>query len=204
MTQDSGMLSLLFVDDHPLYREGLRLALAVAEPSLHVRVADGEVSALAALATTPEPDLCLVDYRLGAGNGLDLLAKIGTQYPSVARGLLCAQPTPEIVARAQALGCVACLSKDRDAQTLAEALTQLFDGGTIFDVPGAGSVGPALTTKRLEILRLAAQGQSNKEIARSLGITERTVKDHWMYIFEQLGVSHRAEAVSLAHRTNML
>ncbi|MDB5466939.1 MAG: DNA-binding response regulator, partial [Phenylobacterium sp.] len=58
--------------------------------------------------------------------------------------------------------------------------------------------------KRLQVLDLAARGGSNKEIARSLGISERTVKDHWQYIFAQLGAANRAEAVSKAHHLRLL
>jgi DNA-binding NarL/FixJ family response regulator len=75
----------------------------------------------------------------------------------------------------------------------------------VFDVAPASSAGlPTLSDKRKEILRLVAKGLSNKEISALMGTSERTVKDHWGYIFEQMGVSNRTEAVSQALRERLL
>ena len=127
--------SLLFVDDHPLYREGLRRALLDAMPELRViDVADG-AGAVASLSANADIDLCLVDFRLADEDGLSLLSAIGKQFPAVARGVLCSAPTGEVAARAKDAGCLACLSKDRSASSLVEALGALRDGHAVFDVP---------------------------------------------------------------------
>lgn len=208
MTSERATHSLLFVDDHPLYREGMRRTLAEALPELRVFVAEDEPSALATLKSNAEVDLCLADYRLGQSDGIALLRRIGADHPDVARGLLCAALTPELVQNAKAIGCVACLSKDRDAERLADALRRLFGGHTVFDEPVARRTADGdprtLSARRMEVLRLAAAGMSNKEIGRKLGIVERSVKDHWARIFEQLGVSTRTEAVGVAFRRNLL
>jgi len=196
--------SLLFVDDHPLYREGIRRTLVETLAGLRVQVADTPDNALLALRAEPDTDLCLADYRLRDADGLSLLERVGVEFPTVARGLLCAALTPELVQRARAIGCVACLSKDRNADGLAEALNMLFDGGTVFDTSNPEGSERIVTAKRLEILRLAAAGMTNKDIARKLGIAERSVKDHWAHLFEQLEVSTRAEAVGMAYRRNLL
>lgn len=199
------MYTLLFVDDHPLYREGVRRALTDAMPALRIVLASGTVSALEVLGAEPDIDLCLSDFQLPDGDGLMLLGQVARQHPTVARGLLCGAPDPAMARQAKALGCVACLSKDRDIASLGEALHQLFDGGSVYDVePAAVMAVVALSDKRKEILRLAAKGLSNKEISALLGISERTVKDHWSYIFEQMGVSNRTEAVSQALRERLL
>lgn len=196
------MTRLLFVDDHPLYRSGVQLALARMMPDLAVDLAATADEALACLSREPNLDLCLSDYRLPGGNGLDLLAEAGRRWPTVARGLLCSDPTPDLARRAQALGCVACLSKARDMEALVDALAVLFQGGALFD--GEGPAPTALSDKRRQVLELAARGQSNKAIARELGCTERTVKDHWARIFERLQVVNRAEAISRAHELRLL
>lgn len=198
------MHSLLFVDDHPLYREGIRHTLAEALPGLRVRVADTPDSALTAPRAEPDTELCLSDYRLRDGHGLGLLQSVSAEFPTVARGLLCAAPTPELVQRARAIGCVACLSKNRDAEGLVEALTLLFKGEPVFDTSSHEGAERSVTAKRLEILRLAAAGMTNRAIAVKLGIAERSVKDHWAHLFEQLEVSTRAEAVGVAYRRNLL
>lgn len=199
------MYTLLFVDDHPLYREGVRRALSDAMPELRIVLADCVASALAVLAQDADIDLCLSDFMLPDGDGLMLLGQVAQRYPTVARGLFCGAPDAAMARQAQAIGCVACLSKDRDIGLLGEALKVLFDGGRVFDVAPAPDLGQAnLSDKRKEILRLAAKGLSNKEISGLLGISERTVKDHWGYIFDQMGVSNRTEAVSQAMRERLL
>lgn len=199
------MYTLLFVDDHPLYREGVRRALSDALPSLRILLADRMAAALDVLADEPDIDLCLSDFMLPDGDGLALLAQVSARHPSVARGLLCGAPDGAMARQAKALGCVACLRKDRDIASLGEALATLFNGGTVFDVAPSPSTGqPVLSDKRKDILRLAAKGLSNKEISSLLGIAERTVKDHWTYIFDQMGVSNRTEAVSQALRERLL
>lgn len=196
--------TLLFVDDHPLYREGLRRAVLDAMPELRViDVADG-AGAMASLATNADIDLCLVDFRLADEDGLSLLSAIGKQFPAVARGVLCSAPTGEVAARAKDAGCLACLSKDRSASSLVDALRALRDGHAVFDVPPTPTTVHRLTERRVEILRLASGGATNQEIADRLGISERTVKDHWSYIFLQLDVTSRAEAVGRAHRAGLL
>lgn len=196
------MARLLFVDDHPLYRAGVESALRRALPDLAVDVAGSAEEALSCLTNEPGIDLCLADYRLPGADGLSLLAEVGVRWPTIARGLLCADPTPELARRAAALGCVACLSKARDMEPLVDALATLFQGGTVFD--GDGPSAAALSDKRRLVLELAARGQSNKAIARELGVTERTVKDHWTRIFERLEVANRAEAINRAHQLRLL
>lgn len=199
------MHTLLFVDDHPLYREGVQRALADAMPELRTVLASDQRSALQVLAMDAEIDLCLADFNLPDGDGLALLRQVRQLHPWVARGLLCAAPDPVMAGQAQAMGCVACLTKGRDIASLGEALRTLFNGGAVFDVrPHAGMAAPNLSEKRKEILRLAAKGLSNKEISSLLGVSERTVKDHWAHIFEQMGVSNRTEAVGQALRERML
>ncbi|HIV70969.1 MAG TPA: response regulator transcription factor [Candidatus Aquabacterium excrementipullorum] len=199
------MYTLLFVDDHPLYREGVRRALSDAMPGLRILLADRNASAQTVLAAEPEIDLCLSDFQLPDGDGLALLGQVARQHPTVARGLLCGAPDAAMARQAQMLGCVACLSKDRDIASLGDALRTLFEGGSVYDVAPAPALGTtSLSDKRKEILRLAAKGLSNKEISGLLGISERTVKDHWSYIFEQMGVSNRTEAVSQALRERLL
>lgn len=199
------MYTLLFVDDHPLYREGVRRALSDAMPELRILLADGSASALQALAADDDVDLCLSDFHLPDGDGLALLGQVARRHPTVARGLLCGAPDPAMARQAQQLGCVACLSKDRDIASLGEALRSLFEGGSVYDVTPAPELSViSLSDKRKEILRLAAKGLSNKEISALLGISERTVKDHWSYIFEQMGASNRTEAVSQALRERLL
>lgn len=196
------MPRLLFVDDHPLYGAGVQAALSSAWPELSVTLAADADEALRRLTSDASADLCLVDLRLPGQDGLALLETLAAGWPWIARGLLCSEPSPAIAARARAAGCVACLSKTRDMHTLADAVRRLFAGELVFDAVVPEST--PLSDKRRQVLRLAAAGKTNKQIAHDLGITERTVKDHWSYIFAQLGVANRAEAVARAHQREMI
>lgn len=196
------MARLLFVDDHPLYRSGVQLALVSAMADLTIDLAASADEALALLAADPNVDLCLSDYRLPETDGLALLTEIGRRWPTIARGLLCSDATADLARRAAAIGCVACLSKGRDMDGLCAALATLFQGGAVFDAEGPPA--STLSDKRRLVLELAARGASNKMIARELGCTERTVKDHWARIFERLAVANRTEAINRAHELRLL
>lgn len=199
------MRRLLFVDDHPIYRDGVARVLASALPDLQVTAVEGVAAALAAVETGPEPDLCLTDYRLADGDGLALVALLRARMPSLAVGLLCADPGDLLVARARAAGAVACLSKDRDAAALAAAIETLFDGGAVFDDgPRLHPAGPPFSIRRREILSLAAEGMLDKQIGDRLGISESTVRNHWQHMFTRLDVSNRTEAVSRAIRLGLI
>jgi DNA-binding NarL/FixJ family response regulator len=207
LAQNAPMRSLLLVDDHPLYRDGMRRALEEALPALQVHLAADATAALAVLEASPDLDLCISDYRLPHCNGLQLLEQVGQSFPLVARALLGSVLTPELAQRAQTVGCVACLSKDRDAQAMTAALQVLFDGGTLFDVqPAAGADAGTggLSERRMQVLRLAAAGFTNRDIALQMSVSERTIKDHWTYIFEQLQVANRVEAVTRAIQSQLL
>jgi DNA-binding NarL/FixJ family response regulator len=198
-----GVLSrLLFIDDHPLYRAGVGLALERSMPDLEIVLAGSAAEAIKVLEGGLDVDLCLSDLRLPGEDGFTLLEEVGARWPSIARGVLCAEPSAEIARRARTLGCVACLSKSRDIEDLTGALALLFTGEEVFDVESAGDID--LSLRRRRVLEMAAKGLSNKEIGRELGISERTVKDHWAGIFGQLEVANRVEAVSRAHQLRLI
>ena len=194
---------LLFIDDHPVYGEGLAYALSSRLPGLDIQTHSQAESALEALQNQ-DVDLLLCDYRLQGRDGLDVLAEVSERFPSVALGLICADLTPLLVQRAMGLGAVACLSKRRDVAAMAEALEQLLAGETVYDSQPPQQEQYGISDHRITIIRLASGGLSNKRIANALSITERTVKDHWQVIFERLGVSNRIEAIQKAQSIGLI
>jgi DNA-binding NarL/FixJ family response regulator len=198
------MRSLLFVDDHPIYRDGLARTLATAMPDLSVTAVEGVRAALDWLAAH-EADLCLTDFRLADGDGMALVLQVRAQWPLTAVGLLCAEVTDLLVERAQAAGAVACLSKDRDAEALTAALEALYAGGVVFDsAMRSHPAAPPFSLRRREILSMAAEGLLDKQIGDRLGISESTVRNHWQHMFLRLDVSNRTEAVSRAIRLGLI
>ena len=197
------MKTVLFVDDHPLFREGLRAALEALDPGLRVVTATDAASALAALAADPSIDLCLTDYRLPQSDGLDLAREVRARHPSVAVALLSGDASLGLAARARAAGAVACLNKTRDVSSLAAAIESVFNGGEVFDDDAAGG-GVLLSERRREIVRFAADGLLDKQIGARLDISESTVRNHWLHIFAQLGVGNRTEAVAKSMRLGLI
>jgi len=197
--------TMLFVDDHPIYRDGLQRALADALPDIRVLTASGAEAALGLLEATRDIDFCLADYRLGDGDGASLLDEIHRRYPEIAIGLLCADPPAGIIERLKAIGGVACLSKDRDTDSLASAIDTIFNGGLVFDeslLPAASS--RSLSIRRRKILQLAGKGYPDKQIGEQLEISESTVRNHWQHIFVRLEAGNRTEAVVKALRLGLI
>jgi DNA-binding NarL/FixJ family response regulator len=205
LRRTDAMRRILFVDDHPIYRDGVRRVLESNNADVQVFTADGASAALKLLAEASDIDLCLTDQRLLDGEGADLARQVRELYPSIAVGLLCAEPTLTLANEMRAIGAVACLSKDRDTSALCDAIDTLYNGGSIFDDFTRGAVGErSVSLRRREILVFAGQGLLDKQISDKMGITESTVRNHWQHIFSQLNVSNRTEAVTKALRQGLI
>ncbi|GGI32888.1 response regulator transcription factor [Bradyrhizobium guangdongense] len=199
------MRTMLFVDDHPIYREGLKRALFELVHDLDVVVASGTQEALQLVDARADIDLILADYRLADGDGISILRTVAPSHCDVGLGILCADVTSDLIARVKKLGGVACLSKNRDVTQLASAIETLFAGGMVFDEKEFTSARDgSLSIRRQEIVLLAAGGYLDKEISERLNISESTVRNHWQHIFAQLGASNRTEAVFKATRLGLI
>jgi DNA-binding NarL/FixJ family response regulator len=195
---------MLFVDDHPIYREGFERALADVLPDIRVLTASGTETALALLTRTREVDLCLADYRLADGDGASLLNEVRRRHPEIAIGFLCADPSPSIIDHARTIGGVACLSKDRDTEALASAIQTIFNGGLVFDDQLPNPSFQSLSIRRRKILQLAGKGLADKQIGEQLDISENTVRNHWQHIFIRLDAGNRTEAVVKALQSGLI
>jgi len=199
------MRRMLFVDDHPIYRDGLRRAILGMSADMDFADVEGVSAALARLERDHEFDLCLVDHRLGDGEGLDLARKIRTLYPTIAVGMLTAAPARELASELRRIGGVACLAKSRNALSLCRAIDALFRGELVFDEDERTEPGEvAISKRKREVLALASAGMQDKQIGKQLAISESTVRHHWKQIFMRLGAGNRAEAVSKAHQSRLL
>jgi DNA-binding NarL/FixJ family response regulator len=212
------MTKILIVDDHPLYREGVMSALG-GHPLRALVVGAASVDeALKILADDPTVDVALVDYRLGADDGLHGLRRIGTSHPAVARVLLSGYESGDLARAAQQAGAQAFLPKSHSIAQMVAAIQTVLDGGVYW--PGRAAASPAapapapvaaargplhtLTIRQLEVLQLLGTGKSNADIAADLGITERTAKAHLKGVFDALGVDTRVKAVVRAGQLGWL
>jgi DNA-binding NarL/FixJ family response regulator len=204
---------VVIVDDHTLFREGLRKILET-DGGIDVvgDVDDPEVATR--LVTETQPDVLLLDIRMPQANGLDYIGVVRAARPQIKILVLTASDDPHDHARAVRLGANGILLKDSARDTLTQAIAAIDAGGLWLDPRTAaglagtlsGEVGggdpdrPLLTEREIVIVRLIAAGRRNREVGTELAISERTVKTHLTHIFRKLGVRDRAGLAMYALR----
>jgi DNA-binding NarL/FixJ family response regulator len=200
---------LLIVDDHAVVRLGLAQLLRQMPGGCEVSEAADLSQALAVLAARPDVALVVLDVHLPGMPPLQALSSMRRSFPLLPVLLLSADTDADLASRALREGAAGWLPKSADARMLLAAVELVMQGGCY--VPAflrqrsAAVAEESLTSRQLEVLAQLIQGRSNKEIARTLGMAEPTVKGHLVTIFRVLRVRNRAEAVSAgqAHlRTN--
>ncbi|HEX7149996.1 MAG TPA: response regulator transcription factor [Thermoanaerobaculia bacterium] len=190
-------MNLLIVDDHPIVREGLVAALERRDGFVIAGAFGSAEEALAATARL-RPDVVLLDLELPGMSGVEAVAKFGV--PVV---VLTAYASDEQIETALRNGARGYLLKGAAVDDIERAIRSAARGETWLDPRVATRVvalshAPRLSAREREVLALITRGQSNKEIAHALGITERTVKFHVTAILNKLGAENRAQAVALA------
>ena len=167
--------------------------------------------------TNLRPDLVLMDVRMDGGDGLNALGRMKLDHPDLPIVLYSAYDNPTYIARAVALGASGYVLKSASRQRLHEALTTAASGESAWTREELRRVTGALATPRLsqdievpltqresEVLRQMALGLTNKEIAKMLGISYETVKEHVQHILRKIGVSDRTQAAVWAVRKNLV
>jgi DNA-binding NarL/FixJ family response regulator len=204
-------ISVLIVDDHPVVRRGLRVLLEVQD-GIEVAGEAGDGATALALDAERAPDVILLDLKLPGRDGIAVLGELRAR-DSAARVLVLTSATePASASLAVRSGAAGVLYKDVDPDALVRAIRSVHDGhlllapeaaGTLVRSAGAwGAVAglEALTGREREVLAEIAKGRSNREIARTLGVSEKTVKAHVSSVLAKLGVQDRTQAALLAVR----
>jgi DNA-binding NarL/FixJ family response regulator len=206
------MIRILIVDDHPVVREGLTAVLEGVPDVRVVGTAESAEEALAAMKTA-RPDIVLLDLELPGMSGIDAIPRLIAGGDHVRVIVLTAYDTEERVLGAIRAGAGGYLLKGAAAAEIVHAIRAVREGGSYLTPRVATRVmaqlsgrsrSSILTEREREVLRLIAQGQSNKQIGRQLSITERTVKFHVTSIFNKLGTDNRAQAIAVAARRGLL
>jgi DNA-binding NarL/FixJ family response regulator len=202
------MISVLIADDHPVVRQGISVLLSVHEDMTVVgEAADGEQTLR--LAAELRPDVLLLDLKLPVLDGVAVLGQLPERSPATRALVLTSAADRSQVSLALQSGAAGFLYKDVDPDALVRAIRSVHDGHTLVaaevaDVLSAGPPGHdgirALTRREREVLALLAEGRSNREIARSLGVSEKTIKTHVSSVLAKLGVADRTQAAVLAVR----
>lgn len=197
-------MKILLVDDHPLFREGLRLVLQSLDAEVRVIEAADARSARATLEGKDELDLIVVDLALPDAAPFDVLVAARRLQPQVPVVVVTATESRYEVDRAAALGAQGYLFKSTPRTQLLAGLRKVLDGGLAFPQRGDASKPEALTERQLEVLRMLSRGMSNREIASALDVAENTVKVHLATIYRLLGVTRRTSALLKAQQAGLL
>lgn len=211
-------MKLLIVDDHAIVREGLAAMLRQVGPETVVLQASDGAEGLCMAELHPDLDAVFLDLQMPGVSGMSAVPEFGRRRPALPVIVLSSSEDPHDVRRALALGALGYVPKSAPPQTLLSAL-QLVLTGNIYVPPlmldastashraaaaGDKGVRGALTERQMEVLRQLSAGLSNKEIARELGLSDKTVKAHVTSIFKTLDVVNRTQAASAARRADLL
>ena len=207
----TGRITVLIADDHPVVRQGLQVLLSVQDDIDVVgEAADGEQAV--AMAAELVPDVILLDLKLPGMDGIEVLRELRDAGLATRALVLTSASDRALVTLAVQAGAAGFLYKDVDPDALVRALRSVQDGNTLLAPEAAGSLlrSPvaasavrgigALTGREREVLAQIAEGRSNREIARLLRVSEKTVKTHVSSVLAKLGVADRTQAALLAVR----
>ncbi len=205
---------VLIVDDHEVVRVGLKQTFQ--ESGIEVCGEAASAAEALKLVETCKPDVVLLDIRMEGGDGLNTLGRIKLDHQDLPILLFSAYDNPTYVARAVALGAAGYVVKDASRERLLECVQTAARGESAWTreelrrVTGAlatprlqGDIEVPLTQRESEVLRQMALGLTNKEIAKALGISYETVKEHVQHILRKIGVTDRTQAAVWAVRKNL-
>ncbi len=207
---------ILLVDDHAMFREGVKLLL---QRESHIEVVGEAANPEEALelAARQQPDLVLLDVDLFGHDGLEIIEELQTSVPRADIIVLTGMRDPELQGRALRAGARGFLQKEQTGELVLRAIQKVRDGEVWFD---RNTVGAAvarlisgesdeeepvdqLTPREREITRLVGEGLKNDAIAERLFISEKTVRNHLTVIFDKAGVRDRLHLAIYAYRRGL-
>jgi len=203
-------MRILLAEDHKVVREGTRRLLE-SQPDFEVVGEASDGIEAVELAKKLKPEIIIMDVSMPRLNGIEATRQIKAIYPNIAILPLTGYDDDEYVFALLEAGAAGYLLKDSSGEELIEAIRQVMTGEPVLhpkimkkvlnrlrspvEEQATQSAGEILSDRETEVLRLAAQGMSNMEIADSLTLSVRTVQTHLRSIFNKLGVGSRSEAI---------
>jgi DNA-binding NarL/FixJ family response regulator len=195
-------IRVVVVDDHMVVRSGLEQLLATTDDIELVGTASNGHEAIATVASL-HPDVVLMDLSMPELDGVEATRRISAEHPSSRVLVLTSFSDQSRILDALSAGADGYLLKHAEPDDIADAIRAVHSGGSPLDPKAAraliesrraGRDTPQLTDREREVLLLVRDGLANKQIARRLGIAERTVKAHLTSVFQRLGVTDRTQA----------
>ena len=210
-------IRLLVADDHPVVRDGLVAMLSTQSDLVVVGEAATGAEAVERAAALA-PDVILLDLEMPGMDGVEALRQIRAARPDAPVIVFTAFDTDERIVSAVRAGAQGYLLKGAPRDELFKAIRVVSEGGSLLQpvvaskllqhmsqqATGRETSADSLTEREMEVLKLLAQGKTNKEIAAALVISERTVKFHVGSILSKLGAGNRTEAVTIAAQRGLV
>lgn len=198
----SNPIRIMIVEDHVIVRQGLAALLGTV-PDFEVVAEADDVTQAIAFFRQHEPDITLMDLRLGKSMGVDAITQIRADHPDARIIVLTTFDGDEDIYRALQAGARGYLLKGMDGDELMEAIRAVHAGkkripASVAERLAERMSGPALTGREIDVLRQIVLGSNNREIAAALNISEATVKTHINNLLSKLGVSDRTQAATTA------
>ncbi len=197
------IIRIMLVDDHPLVRDGLRARLEAVPHFRVVAEADGADDALRQ-AGSEQVDLVLMDINMRGTNGIEATSRLCAAFPHIAVLILSMHDKLEYVSQAMQAGARGYVLKDSPGKDIVLAIETVMSGGIYYSAALARQLAHPmaqdnqLTVREQEVLQHIAAGQSNKQIARDLDLSVRTVETHRLNIKRKLGIEGQAELIKFA------
>ncbi|PFH09595.1 DNA-binding NarL/FixJ family response regulator [Collimonas sp. PA-H2] len=199
---------IMLVDDHPLVRDGLRARLE-AVPGFAIVAEAGSAEEALQRAEEQPIDLILMDINLrGSSNGIDLTARFHASFPEIAVLILSMHDKMEYLMQSVQAGARGYVLKDAPGKDIVHAIETVISGGMYYSAALAQKLarpmtpGQLLTARERQVLQHIANGASNKQIARELDLSVRTVETHRLNIKRKLEIEGQAELIKFAVENN--
>jgi DNA-binding NarL/FixJ family response regulator len=201
-------VKILIVDDHALFRAGLRMLLATIGRDVTCLEASNLAEAQGLIAQHADLQICLLDLTLKDEHGLDAIHSIKATAPQVAVVVVSGVEESAMIRQCIDAGAMSFIPKSVAPEILTRALQQVL-GGVVYlpeqivDAMSTTQARPLLTPRQLQVLNCLSRGLPTKLISRELALSEHTVKEYIALVFQALGVRNRTEAVIKASQLRL-